>query len=310
MRPSPKLIPAGKRLDVVRAEGWEEFAWLQHGFSSRAGGTSDVYGQGALNLGWTREDDAAHVIENRRRFVRGVTGAARRLVTVRQTHSGVVRVIEAGDGPLETEEGKAVLRGDGVMTDVPGVLLGVQIADCVPVLVVDTRRRAVAAFHAGWRGTLKRIVERGVGTMRLRYGSQPKDLVAAIGPSIGACCYSVGEEVRFEFQSQFSYASDLFSEVYSYETVQERYPPTFLNQCAPGHSSAVSQIHFDLWEANRRQLLDAGLKAKSIQVIGECTACTRRKGGGLKYFSHRGEHGLAGRMIAAVGVKEDGQRPR
>lgn len=292
-----ELAPAGKRLDVVRAKGWEKFDWLQHGFSSRAGGTSDVYGRGSLNLGWTKEDDAAQVAENRRRFVRGVTGGEGRLVTVRQTHSGVVRLVEAADGPLETPEGKAVLRGDGVMTDVPGVLLGVQIADCVPVLVADTKLRAVAAFHAGWRGTLRRIVERGVGTMRLRYGSQPKDLVAVIGPSIGACCYSVGEEVRMEFQSQFSYASDLFSEVF------EKYPLMFLDPLPPGHSQLTPRVHLDLWEANRRQLIDAGLKAKRIQVIGECTACTRRKNGGLKYFSHRGEHGHAGRMITAIGLK-------
>jgi hypothetical protein len=207
------------------------------------------------------------------------------------------------EGWLETADGRAVLRGDGMMTNVPGVMLGVQVADCVPVLVADVRRRAVAAFHAGWRGTLKRIVERGIGTLRLRYGSRPEDLVAVVGPAIGACCYAVGEAVRHEFESQFAYAEELFSEVYDSDPVREKYPLLFLTARAPGHSNIGPQIHLDLWEANRRQLLDAGLKAKRIAVVGECTACARVKGGGLKYFSHRGESGFAGRMMGVVGVE-------
>ena len=262
-----------------------------------------MYGPGSLNLGWTNHDDPAKVAENRKRFVRAVSGPYRsHLVTIRQTHTGIVRIVEADDTPLETAEGKAVLRGDAVMTDVPGLLLGIQVADCVPVLVADIKRKAVAAFHAGWRGTLKRIVERGIGRMRLRYGSQPEDLVAVIGPSIGACCYSVGEEVRHDFESQFAYATDLFSEVYDSDPVKEKYPLLFLTARAPGHSNIGPQIHLDLWQANRRQLLDAGLKQKKITAIGECTACTRVKRGALKYFSHRGESGFAGRMIAAIGV--------
>ena len=303
-----------KKVDVVRAAGWAKYGWLRHGFSSRVGGVSSIYEggdggrslRGSLNLGWTKEDEAANVAENRRRFVREVAGGSvAKLITLRQIHSGLIRVIEAGDGALagrlETPQGRAVLRGDAMMTDVPGVLLGVQVADCVPVLVADVRRKAVAAFHAGWRGTLKRIVERGIGTMRLRYGSRPEDLIAVVGPAIGPCCYSVGEEVRFEFESQFAYASELFSEVYDSDPVRDKYPLLFLTARAPGHSNIGPQIHLDLWEANRRQLLDAGLKAKRIAVVGECSACARM-GGQLKYFSHRGESGFAGRMMGVVGV--------
>jgi hypothetical protein len=320
-------------LPVVRVEAWERYGWLRHGFSTRGGGVSSIYdsggdsaggpggGKGSLNLGWTKEDLAANVAENRRRFVAEVgVGGAAKLLTLRQFHSGMVRVIgregvedgevapsptsqkrDVGHPVLETPDGKAVLRGDGLMTDAPGVMLGVQVADCVPVLVADVRRRAVAAFHAGWRGTLARIVERGIGRMRLRYGSRPEDLVAVIGPSIGACCYSVGEEVRFEFESQFAYAPELFSEVYDSDPVRDKYPLLFLTARAPGHSNIGPQIHLDLWEANRRQLLDAGLKAKRITVVGECSACMR-VGGLLKYFSHRGESGFAGRMMGVVGI--------
>jgi hypothetical protein len=166
--------------------------------------------------------------------------------------------------------------------------------------VADTRRRIVAAFHAGWRGTLARIVERGIGTMRLQFGSKPKDLIAAIGPGIGACCYSVGEEIRFDFESQFAYAPLLFSEVYDSDPVRDKYPLLFLTARAPGHSNIGPQIHLDLIEANRRQLLDAGVRESKISIVGECTACTRLPNGGRRYFSHRDEHGYTGRMLSVI----------
>jgi polyphenol oxidase len=274
----------GDEVEIVRATGWERLEWLRHGFSTRSGGVSTVYGGSSLNLGWTKEDDPAAVAENRRRFLRGVWGTQDgfSLVGVRQIHSGVARVVREGDGALEgrleTAEGKAVLEGDGLMTDVPGVLLGVGTADCVPVLVVDVEKRVVAAFHAGWRGTVARIVEQGVARMGAEYGSRGEDLVAAVGPSIGACCYAVGEEVRAEFGTQFGYADSLF-----------RY-------------GGAGEMRLDLWEANRRQLLDAGLGEARISVVGECTGCARDAGGARRYFSHRGEKGVAGRMLNVVGV--------
>jgi YfiH family protein len=295
---------------LVKIAGWEEFGWLRAGFSTRHGGRSTIYSAGEVgeqNLGWTAEDDAGMVAANRRKFVSAVAGDTKpELVTVRQFHSGMVRLVERGAGPLATGEGKAVLRGDGLLTRECGLLLGVQTADCVPVLIADTRNRVVGAFHAGWRGTLARIVERAVGAMRVEFGSRPKDLVAAIGPSIGACCFAVGEEVQTEFESQFAYAPALLSEVYDSDPVREKYPMLFLTARAPGHSNIGPQIHFDLWEANRRQLLDAGLREKAISVVGECSACARLKNGRRKYFSHRAEHGYTGRMLSVIGVVSKG----
>jgi polyphenol oxidase len=272
-------------LEVLKVEGWKRYEWLLHGFSTRDGGISQAYGGSTLNLGWTKEDNPTSVAENRRRFLGAVCGerAWSALVGVKQIHSSIVRVVRKGDraleGTLQTDEGKAVLEGDGLITDVPGVLLGVGTADCVPVLVVDVTTRVVAAFHAGWRGTVARIVERGITMMHEEYGSQAADMVAAVGPSIGPCCYTVGEEVCSEFGRQFRYAKELF--------------------VRPTDSGGV---RLNLWEANRRQLLDAGVAEASIAMMRECTACARNQSGRLRYFSHRAEHGIAGRMLNVIGV--------
>jgi len=189
-------------------------------------------------------------------------------------------------------------KADGLMTDEPGLLLGIQTADCIPVLVADRKRRAVAAFHAGWRGTVKRIVEGGVGRMRLEFGSRPEDLIAAIGPGIGPCCYAVGEETLAEFESQFAYARELFREVDDADEVRRKYPMLFLTQRAPGHSPIGPNLHLDLVEANRRQLLTAGLKPQAIHSVGGCTQCHREL-----FFSHRGSQGRAGRMMSVIGIR-------
>ncbi|MES2393626.1 MAG: peptidoglycan editing factor PgeF [Acidobacteriota bacterium] len=306
--PAPRASSAG----LVQIPAWSKYPWLRAAFSTRQGGVSTIYtgedpkAKGELNLGWTKEDAEANTAANRKAFLRAATGNPKaELAAIRQFHSSMVRFVEPGHGPLTASNGRAVLRGDALMTNLPNVILGVQTADCVPVLIADTRRRVVAAFHAGWRGTLARVVESGIGTMRLHYGSQPKDLVAAIGPAIGQCCFAVGEEVRFEFESQFSYAPTLFTEVYDSDPIREKYPLLFLTARAPGHSNIGPQIHLDLFEANRRQLLDAGVPAKNVTVVGECTACTRLRDGRRKYFSHRGEHGFTGRMLSVIGINQE-----
>jgi polyphenol oxidase len=294
---------------IVSIAPWEAYPWLRAGFSTRQGGQTTAYAAGGppeQNLGYTSEDDPATVAETRRRLVAAVSKSQKAsgtpdLITIRQCHTGIIRHVDSSALPLSTAEGKALLRGDGLFTRDPNVLLGILTADCVPVLIADTRTRAVAAFHAGWRGTLARIVERGVGTLRREFGSRPQDLIAAIGPAIGACCFAVGEEVRHEFESQFAYAPGLFSEVYDSDPIREKYPMLFLTARAPGHSNLGPQIHLNLWEANRQQLLDAGLRASAIRVVGECTACTRLRNGRRKYFSHRAEHGFTGRMLSVIG---------
>ena len=302
---------AKSRIEIVRAPGWEAWPWLVHGFSTRTGGVSTAYGReqksGELNLGFTATDARENVLENRRRFLKALGATGMKVVTLKQIHSASVLSVGERDltgaatgtgiGPSLGPD-QEPCQGDGLMTSQPGVLLAIQTADCIPVLVADVKKKAVAAFHAGWRGTVKRIVEAGVGKMRVAFRSRPEDLVAAIGPGIAACCYAVGEEVRSEFASQFAYAAELFHEVADTDPVREKYPMLFLTARAPGHSNVGPALHLDLMEANRRQLLDAGLRAEAITVIGDCTRCQNNR-----YFSYRAEQGRTGRMLAVVGMK-------
>jgi polyphenol oxidase len=310
---APEVFIASNGVHLLQVPAWTELPWLWHGFSTRKGGVSRAYcadgDAGELNLGFTGADDRDLVAANRRLLAEAVTGdAATQMVTVRQFHSNLVvftggtkvRRKKPSNAPGVANDGLAppVCKGDGLITGQAGLLLAIQTADCIPVLIADRRQRVVGAFHAGWRGTVRRIVESGVGRMRLEFGSKPGDLIAAIGPGIGACCYAIGEEVYSAFESQFTYGRELFHEVDDTDPVRTKYPMLFLTQRAPGHSPIGSNLHLDLIEANRRQLLDAGVKPRSVHVVGGCTNCRPDL-----FFSHRASRGHAGRMMSAIGIR-------
>lgn len=282
---------------MLTASNLAAIPWLVHGFSTRLGGGSRKYGGQALNLGFTPEDSRAAVERNRRAFIEAATGGeVWPLDEVRQVHSDL---IWPRPEPLLPEV-QPVLAGDGLITQIPGRMLAMRTADCLPLLLVDRKRRAVGAFHAGWRGTLKRMAEKGVGEMRRWFGSQPRDLQAAIGPGIHGCCYEVGEEVREQFRSHFAYADELFTIEKDSDPIRERYPLLFLVARAPGHIEPFLpvKIKLDLVEANRRQLLAAGLRRAQITASPLCTACRTDL-----LFSHRAENGVTGRMMAVVGIR-------
>jgi YfiH family protein len=271
-----------------------QIPWLLHGFSTRKSGFSKIYGGHSLNLGFTKHDSRAAVERNRAAFQRQVGAVDGKhlwpLITLRQIHSDLIHSVSK---PPQEQ-----LAGDGLITDTPGILLAIQTADCLPVVLVDIKSHAVGVFHAGWRGTVKRIVEKGVGEMRACLDSKPRDIKAAIGPGIHGCCYQVGEEVRTNFESQFAYAPDLFREVKESDPVREKYPLLFLTARAPGHSELPTNIFLDLVEANRRQLMDAGVPRKNIHASPLCTSCNTDL-----LFSHRAEKGVTGRMMAVAGIR-------
>jgi polyphenol oxidase len=282
------------KLKILQSPALRRLPWLIHGFSTRPGGLTTSYGGHALNLGFTKDDLRERVERNRAKFLLAAGAATKRtpwpLITLRQVHSDRIHVVRSRKPGL--------LVGDGMVTNLPGLALGILTADCFPILLVDTRNHAVGAFHAGWRGTLKRIVEKGVGVMHLQFGSRPEDIYAAIGPGIQNCSFEVGEEVEEAFHSQFDYAAELFHSVQESDPVREKYPMLFMNQRAPGHGDPCIKLHLDLREANRRQLLAAGVPEKNITALKDCTACNPRK-----FFSHRKERGKTGRQMALVGIQ-------
>lgn len=280
-------------LQVLRAGALDRLPWLVHGFSTRLGGVSHPGGQlgGALNLGPTAWDTRENVLANRAMLLDALGAETMGLVTLEQIHSDVVHVLDA----LPPQPP----RGDAAVTHAPGVLLSVQTADCVPILLADTERRAVAAVHAGWRGTLQRVVAKTLGRMQMALGIRPENVVAAIGPAIGVCCYEVGPEVAQAYAAQFTQAGEWFEGPFQrLASGEEPNPLKWLSMAPPGHSPPPPRVRLDLRAANRWQLLDAGVPASNIILSEFCTACRTDL-----LFSYRKEKALAGRLMGVIGVR-------
>ena len=271
---------------ILQVPELAKLPWLVHGFSTKLGGVSPLEGGRVLNLGFTEWDTKENVLENRSRFQSALGTADLKLISLKQIHSDVVHLFNSA--PSET------CQGDALATNRPGLLLGVQTADCVPILLVDPKKRAVVAIHAGWRGTLARIVVKAIGKMQMQYKSNPADLLAAIGPSIGGCCYEVGTEVATQFLSQFAEAPQWFDE---FRTGDEPNPIQWLNRMPPGHQPPPKNVLLDLRKANRAQLLGAGLRASNIFVSDLCTPCRRDL-----LFSYRKEGPQGGRLLSVIGL--------
>lgn len=262
----------------VRARILRESPGIVHAFSTRQGGVSRPP-FAALNLGQSVGDDPAAVRENRRRFFGAFGVDANRVVRARQVHgSGVLRVdadVAARPGfPHCLVEERAEY--DALITDIPGLALVVSTADCFPVLIHDPAHRAVAAAHAGWRGTAQRVAAKAVGAMRAAYGTSPADCRAAIGPGIRHCCFEVDGAVTGAMAAAFP--------DWEAHATENR----------PGHWL------LDLAAINRAILEAAGIRAESIEDVGLCTRCRNDL-----FFSHRAEDGRTGRMMNFILLTAD-----
>jgi YfiH family protein len=232
---------------------------FRHGFTSRAGGVSEPPFD-RLNLGGAVGDDPARVAENWNRLERATgLGFAR----VRQVHGA--RVFRA-EGPCAPRE-----EADVVVSATEGVAACVSVADCVPILLADAESGAVAAVHAGWKGTLARAAAAAVATLA-ELGAPPSRLVGVIGPSIGPCCYEVSEELAVRFRDELR------------STVAR-------GVGRPG----AGRPHLDLWAANHWILTEAGVLPERIHVLGRCTSCEPEL-----FFSHRRDAGRTGRQMAFI----------
>lgn len=241
-----------------------------NGFSTRLGGVSP-FPENDLNLAGYDEDSAENIAENRRRFL-SVIGGSYRLASCWQVHSSEVRHVrdheDAADGNY---------RMDALVSGSDGVLLGVKTADCVPVLIGDTRSGAFAAVHAGWRGTVQSIVVNAVEKMIAEYGTKPEDLVAAIGPAASGRNYEVGPDVIEAFREQFDGPEHLF------EPTQN------------GHAK------IDLHTANREQLTRLGVDPERISVSELCTM--ERTDLFFSYRIEKRQYGKTGRLMSVIGRK-------
>src|SRR6267154_106598 len=253
---APWSLRSSATLKILELDAFKKLPWLLHGFSTVPGGVSDLDGQKILNHSFTDWDTRENVLEHRKKFQTALGAQKFPLINLKQIHSAVI-------WPFATAP-KQPCKGDASITNTPGLLLGVQTADCVPILLVDPKKRAVAAVHAGWRGTLARILDK------------------------------TGAELVIQFTSQFADAADFFDEPRSGE---EPNPLQWLNMMPPGHQPPPKNVRLDLGKANRSQLIAAGLSEKNIFSSDLCTACHPSL-----FFSYRKQGSRSGRLLSAVAI--------
>jgi polyphenol oxidase len=295
-------------LQILEAPSLARVAWLSHGFSTRPSGTSELAAnrntaaakkhgaaEKVLNLGFTDWDSHANVLENRAKFFPALGAGKMCIAALRQIHSDIVHVVSAAEFP----RGEQAPKGDALITRESDVLLTIQTADCIPILLADTRQHAVAAIHSGWRGTAQRIAEKALGRMQMEFGTRPQDVIAALGPGIGGCCYEVGHEVVKEFTAKFPNAREWFTGPVDALENGDNDPNwlPWLTMRPPGHAPPAPRAHLDLIAANRAILAGAGVAFTNITSSGFCTACRTDL-----FFSHRREH-TTGRLMAAIGIR-------
>jgi polyphenol oxidase len=294
---APWRLRESSGLQIFELIPFTKLDWLVHGFSTRAGGVSVLDShhpqhsrtEKVLNLGYTDWDRPEHVNENRRRFAEALGHSKLLLVTLRQIHSDISHVVAQ---PFAQPP-----KGDALASSTPGLLLAIQTADCIPILLVDPRHRAVAAVHAGWRGTLARIAAKTLGRMQMEFSTRPADVLAAIGPGISQCCYEVGSDVVKEFAAQFPQAKSWFEGPFDIlASGEDPNPLPWLTMMPPGHEPPLPRCHLDLKAANAAFLIDAGVSPKNIFVSDLCTSCRTDL-----FFSYRRER-TTGRMLSVIGI--------
>lgn len=256
-------------LEFLTASGFGDDR-IMHAFTTRTGGVSEGPYE-SLNLSWSRGDDKARVAENRRRVAQALGGVE--LVFLNQVHGATVIKVDA-----KPEGAWSAGEADALITDRPGLALCAQTADCVPVLLYDPVRPAVAAVHSGWRGTVKQILAATLQAMKTAYGSEPAQVHAAIGPAISQANYRVGPEVLEQFETLFG----------------------GLDPVLAGPRDAEGGAGLDVAEACRRQLIAAGVREDAVTVLNHCTFEDRARFFSCRRAAKDGHPGAFGGQIGAI----------
>jgi YfiH family protein len=229
----------------------------------------------SLNLHFQVGDKAEAVRHNRQLLAQALEIDLKSVICGQQTHGLNVAVVnqhDRGKGALAWDD--ALPETDAIVTNVPGIFPLMTFADCVPIVLFDPIHKAIGLVHAGWKGTVGGIVTLAIAALTREFGSEPSQIIAGIGPSIGPCCYEVGAEVIAAARARPEITPALVT-------------------------TADEHIHFDLWQANRLRMLHSGLKEENIEVARLCTACNRHL-----LFSHRGDRGQSGRLAFVAGMRK------
>lgn len=263
-------------VEYLSFPGIEKTGIVNHLFTTRKGGVSEgIFA--SMNLSYTRGDKKTSVDENFRRIAAVLDSTPDRIVCSDQTHTANVRLV------TEADAGKGVVREkdytdvDGLITNVPGLILATFYADCVPLYFVDTENRAIGLSHSGYKGTLQRMGEATLLAMKEAFGTRPEAVKAAIGPSICQDCYEVGSDVAEQFMQAFPFHAE---EIVKPGRVKEKY-------------------QLDLWRTNQLILLQAGILPENLEITDICTCCNKNY-----LFSHRGSHGQRGNLGAFMELRK------
>ena len=265
---------AGVEVPLLHFPLLEKTGIVKEGFTTRLGGVSEGIFS-TMNLSFTRGDEEEAVRENYRRLASALDVDYDKFVFTDQTHTTNVRKVtaeDAGNGLTREREFHDI---DGLITDVPGIVLSTFYADCVPLYFVDPVHRAIGLSHSGWRGTVNRMGKATIEAMRREYGSRPEELRCAIGPSICQDCYEVSGDVIEEFRAAF--------------------PETLHEKLFYGKPDGKYQLN--LWEANHQILLAAGVPEKQIHLPNLCTCCNPDF-----LYSHRASKGKRGNLAAFLSL--------
>jgi len=253
-------------------ENLSRFKEIQHFISTRVGGCSSSPYE-SLNLGFRVGDKPEKVLKNRERLALALRIPLENFTFANQVHGDNVKIVTKelkGRGSLDY--GDAIEETDAMITNVPGICLTILVADCVPILFFDYKKKAIGVAHAGWRGTILGIAKRTIEMLEKAFGCSPSTIYVGIGPSIGPCCYDVGLDVALQFKN-----------IYDRKI------------CFKGSNN---KIYCNLWEANRMQLIEAGVPEENIEIAKICTSCNSRY-----FFSERKEKGKTGRFGAGIMLK-------
>lgn len=250
-------------IQYYSCRAFESLPWLRHGFSTRHGGVS-----GSLNLKEASWDASDQVRDNKLRFLTALHLDTSSLVTMHQVHSNRVHIIE------ELADQANPLEGDALITRAENAALAIKTADCLPILMVDPVYKAIGAVHSGWRGTLSRILPNTIQVMQRVFGSDPAQLLIAVGPGIRACCFEVGAELVHLFE--------------------ESYPDSQIAQLV---TERPEKYRIDLCKILQIQMNASGIPPQNRHDLGICTCCNNQD-----FFSYRTEGSASGRMMAVIGI--------